>query len=122
MLDSETLHDQYYWKRRKVLEDIIIVKPGWAMLSERIRIDVRGLRLSLAAGKLRNIVAEHIADYEEGVVLKAENSQYRHAHLPWVKIKKDYIAGYGDCIDLVVVGAGWNKERGRELRGMYLIS
>jgi hypothetical protein len=31
--------------------------------------------------------------------------------------QKDYIPDLGDCIDLVVLGAGWDIDRARELRG-----
>ena len=34
-----------------------------------------------------------------------------------LQLKKDYIPGLGDCVDLVIVGACWEKDRGRELRG-----
>ena len=32
-------------------------------------------------------------------------------------IQKDYIPNLGDCIDLVILGAGWDVDRARELRG-----
>ena len=35
-------------------------------------------------------------------------------------MKRDYIPGLGDCIDMAVIGASWEKERARELRGMIL--
>ncbi|VDB87531.1 unnamed protein product [Peniophora sp. CBMAI 1063] len=120
LLDSEPLHHHPYHIRRAHLEQTINVKHGWSMLAARQRIQIRGPdgipRISEARAQLRRIFAEHVADYEEGVVLKDEKSQYRETKRPWVKLKKDYIPGYGDCLDMVIVGAGWNKERGRELR------
>lgn len=66
---------------------------------------------------LEEAFAATIADHQEGLVIKAEESHYHDYKLPWVKLKKDYIPGYGDAVDLVVVGAIWDKKRGRELRG-----
>jgi hypothetical protein len=37
------------------------------------------------------------------------------------QLKKDYIPGYGDTVDLVIVAASWDKNRARELRGGHLI-
>jgi DNA ligase-4 len=34
-----------------------------------------------------------------------------------VQLKKDYIPGLGDSVDLLLLGAGWDKDRARELRG-----
>jgi hypothetical protein len=38
-----------------------------------------------------------------------------------MQLKKDYISGYGDTIDLVVIAAAWEKDRARELRGVYYL-
>ncbi|KZV64398.1 hypothetical protein PENSPDRAFT_656587 [Peniophora sp. CONT] len=120
LLDSQPLHHLPYHVRRANLEQTINVKHGYSMLAARQRIQIRGPngvpRMSAANAELRRIFSEHVADYEEGVVLKADESQYREVRRPWVKLKKDYVPGYGDCLDMAVVGAGWNKERGRELR------
>ena len=37
------------------------------------------------------------------------------------QLKADYIPGYGDCVDLVLLGAGWDKERARELLGALVL-
>ncbi|GAA5858812.1 hypothetical protein JCM5353_006876, partial [Sporobolomyces roseus] len=49
--------------------------------------------------------------------LKPLSSRYNdHARKQkWVKLKKDFIPGAGDTLDFVVVGASWQKKRGREL-------
>ena len=52
-------------------------------------------------------------------MLKAAESKYNFSPA-WVKLKRDYIPGLDDTIDLVVVGASWDKDRGRELNGQRL--
>ncbi|CCM02607.1 uncharacterized protein FIBRA_04710 [Fibroporia radiculosa] len=118
MLDDESLLQSTYSARRKVLESVIQITPGHAMLSERTAIDL--VSPSRCAGdgdaQLRSIFARVIADRQEGLVLKADEGKYNERRFPWVKLKKDYIPGYGDCVDLVLLGASWEKDRARELR------
>lgn len=38
----------------------------------------------------------------------------------WIKLKKDFIPGAGDTLDFVVVGASWQRDRGRTLNGKFL--
>ncbi|KAI0065581.1 hypothetical protein BV25DRAFT_1851055 [Artomyces pyxidatus] len=117
MLNDASLLAEPYSERRATLESIIAPTPGYAMLAQRYPISLAGARgLRGAQEQLRAVFAAHIADFEEGLVLKADGSIYRDPDLPWIKLKRDYIPGYGDCIDLAIVGAAWEKERGRELR------
>jgi DNA ligase-4 len=69
---------------------------------------------------LHRVFAECLARPEEGLVLKAGEAIYNDYRFPWVKLKRDYIPGYGDCLDLVVLGVSWEKDCARELRGARL--
>jgi DNA ligase-4 len=114
VLDSEPVLFQPYSTRRQLLEALITTIPTKAIFSDRYKIDMSGLDPSET---LQKIFTEHVADHQEGLVLKAEESGYNDEGLPWVKLKKDYIKGFGDCVDLVIVAAGWDRDRARELRG-----
>ncbi|KAK0446631.1 hypothetical protein EV421DRAFT_1901481 [Armillaria borealis] len=112
-LNSESLLSSPYRERRRILESIIKPIPAYAMLSDRIPIPMHNAEE--AEAKFRQVYAESIGDYQEGVVLKADDSGYNRVGRPWVKLKRDYIQGLGDTVDLVLLGAGWGKDRGRTL-------
>lgn len=56
----------------------------------------------------------------EGLVLKPANAS--HDRHQWQKMKRDYIPGLGDTVDLVLLGASWDAQRGRELNGTRFFS
>jgi DNA ligase-4 len=112
-LDFESLLSRSYADRRELLESLLKPSPGKAILAQRYLIDMR----TNPGNKLYRIFSEHIAACQEGLVLKAEDSRYNDYRKPWVKIKRDYLPGAGDKLDLVIVGAAWEKVRGRSLRG-----
>ncbi|KAF8325927.1 hypothetical protein F5887DRAFT_1065164 [Amanita rubescens] len=113
VLDSLPLTQLPYSQRRELLESVIETSVGHIFLAERTPID---LTTANPERQLQATFAQSIASFEEGVVLKADESTYHDYRLPWVKLKKDYIPGYGDAVDLVILGASWDKKRGRELR------
>lgn len=41
---------------------------------------------------------------------------YLYLHII-TQLKKDYVKGLGDTLDLAVFGASWDRDRVRELRG-----
>ena len=133
LIDGVPLLSSGYAERRAALERVIKTTPGYAMLAERTCID---LTLPDADEVCRQAFSKLLANYQEGAVLKAESAQYAEGRLPWVKVcltlkkytsnrqkyhqlKADYIPGYGDNIDLVLIAASWEKERARELRGTF---
>jgi ATP-dependent DNA ligase len=104
--------------------------PGWVGVSNGTWIDLAEQANSDSQTSSRSsshapVLSSHdvlihrfsqvIADYEEGLVLKPCSGGYNDSRARWVKMKKDYIPGLGDCADFVVVGAAWERERGREL-------
>ncbi|KAI0700149.1 hypothetical protein C8T65DRAFT_831678 [Cerioporus squamosus] len=113
LLNGTSLLSFPYSERRAILEQVIRVVPGYSMLAERVCID---MKRAGAAESLRKAFATLIADHQEGAVLKADGAQYGERRWPWVKLKRDYIDGYGDTVDLVLLGAAWEKDRARELR------
>jgi DNA ligase-4 len=113
ILDSQNLMFEPYLYRREILEGLILPEPGQAIFANRFLVDMS----TRPQETLTKIFDEHKAAHLEGLVLKAEDSWYNDYRKPWVKLKKDYIPGHGDTLDLVIIGAGWEKVRGRKLRG-----
>ncbi|KAF7430590.1 hypothetical protein PC9H_006298 [Pleurotus ostreatus] len=111
-LDSQSTLHRPYDERRDLLERTVQPIPHHALFSKRTLLESR--RESLTA-HLCEVFADAISNHEEGLVLKASNSRYNDTLLPWVKVKRDYIPGLGDCLDMVILGADWEKDRGRGL-------
>lgn len=85
VLDSVSLLRKPYSERRATLESVITIIPGYAMLAERTSIPMSPNRDESSA-KLRELFARLIADHQEGLVLKADESRYNQGYLPWVKV------------------------------------
>ena len=54
---------------------------------------------------------EALSRSEEGIVIKDSNSEYKvnERGMAWVKLKADYLEGFTDTLDLVIIG-GWYCE------------
>ncbi|KAA1122412.1 hypothetical protein PGTUg99_037495 [Puccinia graminis f. sp. tritici] len=113
-LNGQSLLERSYNERRHALEKCIHVIPHYSMLVERKSFD-----LSRESGKeaLRKHYAAVIAERHEGLVLKTAESVYNDSRTEhkWLKVKKDFIQGFGDTADYAIIGASWDQNRGREL-------
>ena len=73
-------------------------------LLEAIEHGAEGLMVKML-GKVSNVADENLSE--------AMNSLYEagtRSH-SWLKVKRDYVAGYSDTIDVVPIGAWWGSGR-----------
>ena len=82
-VDDTSLLSHPYSDRRAALERAIEATPGYAMLAERICID---LTKPDAEENCRKYFSNLKASHEEGTVIKAECAQYGERRWPWVKV------------------------------------
>ncbi|KAI9798667.1 MAG: hypothetical protein M1833_004656 [Piccolia ochrophora] len=115
-LDRRGVHGSIVYKdyehRRACLQDVVYEIEGHSEVAWRERIN---FSTTPAANQLRKAFATGIASRWEGFVLKPCDQPYfglvnaqQAPSRSWIKLKKDYIAGLGDCADFAVVGASYN--------------
>lgn len=103
LLDDNVLISHSHSERRRCLEQIVRPLEGEAGLGERELIDFGAKN---AKTRLCTFFAHAIARGWEGLVLKGSNDPY----FSWkngasvIKLKKDYMDGFGDTVDLCIVG------------------
>ncbi|KAK4056834.1 hypothetical protein OIO90_002084 [Microbotryomycetes sp. JL221] len=115
LVGDKSLLDVSYEERRDRLESLVQVIPGFSAVAHAEILDFRHRQNGLKA--LRNTFANVIAMRGEGLMLKPLDSIYNDSRPKhrWIKLKKDFIPGAGDTLEVHIVGATWRKERGREL-------
>lgn len=102
-VDGRTLLDLPLEERREILKQVVRFIPNRIMLSE-MRL-VKGTPEERTAILTRHL-SHAIAYGLEGLVVKDVKSRYEPGSRHWVKVKKDYMDGCADTVDLVVLG-GW---------------
>ncbi|PYI05982.1 hypothetical protein BO78DRAFT_446000 [Aspergillus sclerotiicarbonarius CBS 121057] len=101
-------------ERRLLLKDTIKAIPGRADISEQWVLDFSRYD---GQSRLESIFQKGIHERWEGFVLKGCEDPYftifpREVNSSpgrWIKLKKDYIPGLGDTVDLAIIGARYNS-------------
>ncbi|KAL4867095.1 hypothetical protein BDV12DRAFT_186963 [Aspergillus spectabilis] len=114
LLDDDICLRKPHRERRLLLKDAVHVIPGLADIAEQRVID---FSRSDGRSKLEALFSVGIAERWEGLILKGCEDPYfpilidpRDSYFGrWIKLKKDYIPGLGDTLDLALVGAAYNS-------------
>lgn len=69
------------------------------------------LQTSTDVEELGTFLNESVAAGTEGLIVKTMDSTYEPSKrsLHWLKLKKDYLEGVGDTLDVAVIGAWFGK-------------
>ncbi|KAL4999392.1 hypothetical protein BDV10DRAFT_164777 [Aspergillus recurvatus] len=113
VLDDNILLRKPHRERRLLLKNTVQVIPGVADIADQYIIDFSRLD---GQSKLETLFSKGITKRWEGFVLKGCEDPYfpilvdsgASCEGRWIKLKKDYIPGLGDTVDLALVGAAYN--------------
>jgi DNA ligase-1 len=110
-VDGEMLFDKPFIERRKILESIVIEKPGKIVLAKQI--------ISDDVKELEKFYKEALEAKQEGLFLKVLNSKYifgRHVG-GWYKIKPTM-----ETLDLAIIGATWGTGKRAGWLGSFILA
>ncbi|KAL4978899.1 hypothetical protein BDW66DRAFT_164159 [Aspergillus desertorum] len=113
VLDDNILLRKPHRERRLLLKNTVQTISGVADIADQRIID---FSRSDGQSKLETLFSKGIAERWEGFILKGCEDPYfpilvdpgTSCEGRWIKLKKDYIPGLGDTVDLALVGAAYN--------------
>ncbi|KAI0470862.1 hypothetical protein GGR56DRAFT_657971 [Xylariaceae sp. FL0804] len=117
LIDSQSMLGSKHSQRFKRLSDLITCRKGHAELVSR---QIIPCSQTSAASLLRETFARCITSRGEGLVLKPDEPyfDFSKSQRPYsccnIKLKKEYIQGFGDVGDFAVVGASYDPATAKE--------
>lgn len=115
-LNGVNLLQEPLTKRREALYSAFNEVPGeFFFVTAKISRDVDELQVFLE---------DSIAENTEGLIVKTMDATYEPSKrsLNWLKLKKDYMEGCGDSLDLVPIGGFYGKGKRTGVFGAYLLA
>lgn len=117
-LNGESLLKNTLASRREILKTNFIFNEGqfaFAQFMDSSNVD-----------EIQTFLDQSVKDSCEGLMIKVlngEESGYEPSKRSrnWLKLKKDYLAGVGDSLDLVVLGAYYGRGKRTNAYGAYLL-
>ncbi|KAI0936388.1 hypothetical protein AcV5_004540 [Taiwanofungus camphoratus] len=118
-LNGEPLLHKSLTERRQLLRENFQQVPG--------EFDFAKASDAETTEEIQAFLEESVKDGCEGLMVKmleGDSSFYEPSRrsVNWLKIKKDYLAGVGDSLDLVVVGGYYGKGKRTNVYGAFLLA
>lgn len=123
VLDDDVCVRKAHRERRLLLKDTVRAIGGRASIAEQVVLDFSHRD---SPHRLERLFAKPIAQRWEGCVLKGCDDPYFSilqnsvdtTSGRWIKLKKDYIPGLGDTVDLALVGAKYMPQDANALKAI----
>ncbi|KAH0838289.1 DNA ligase I [Lanmaoa asiatica] len=118
-LNGESLLQRPLAERRELLRQHFQVVPGEFGFARSSDGDT--------TEEIQAFLEESVKDGCEGLMVKMLESDESHYEpsrrsVNWLKLKKDYLAGVGDSLDLIVVGGYYGKGKRTNVYGAFLLA
>ena len=120
LLDDDICLAKPHRERRLLLQKVVQIIPGRADLAHQEVLDFSRVD---SYHRLESSFEKAITQRWEGYILKACDEPYfpiystgvDHMFGRWIKLKKDYIPGLGDTVDLALIGASYKSQDAQNL-------
>jgi DNA ligase-4 len=127
LIDDKVCLRMSHRERRLLLKDTIRIIPGHSDIAEQ---EILDFSRADSQYRLESSFSKRITERWEGYVLKGCDEPYftifstgeNNSLCRWIKLKKDYIPGLGDTVDLAIIGGRYESRDAAAMKEVHKLS